>query len=114
MPRGFDGARFVHGNVPGLSSNHALVTGEQCRKNHRVGLRSAREEEYVGLGCLASFANALGGAGAETVGAVAWRGLEIRRGQRLQDERMCAGGIVVLKGNHGASSGVLSVCRKDG
>lgn len=95
-----DGTCFVHGNMPCLDTNNALIRAKKGGYDSLVGLRAADEEMDGCVGCAASLFDQTAGIFAETIFPVA-RGLcHVGGGEPLQDSRMSALCIIAFKVDH--------------
>ena len=104
----FHGAGLVYGDVAGGGRHHALVVPEHRGDDGGIGLGAAGEEEYLGAGATAGFADAGFGRCGKNIGPVTGFLLQISSYQALQDEGMGAFIVVTGKGKHGYDKFVTS------
>ena len=97
MAGGFDGSRFVCGNVAARCRQNTLPGTQNGRNQGEVTNRTARKEEYAGVRTLAGFADFRFGFLAEHVFAVAGHFGEIVAKQSVHDLRRATGDVVALK-----------------
>ena len=94
---GFDGSRFVCGNVAARCRQNTLPGPQNGRNQGEVTNRTARKEEYAGVRTLAGFADFRLSFLAEHVFAVAGHFGEIVAKQSVHDLRRATGDVVALK-----------------
>ena len=100
MLRKFDGTSLMDIDMTGPHADNALVLIEHRVDGGGVGLCTARQEEYLGIGHADGFADAVLGTLRELVEAIRRRTGIIVTHQVLENFRMGPIVIIALKGDH--------------
>ena len=95
-----DCARLVHGDMPRIGGNDALVGAQQRRDHDAVDLRAARQEVNLCVRCAACLADLLPRHITVLVQSIACGLLHVRLDEALQDLRMRALHIVRAERKH--------------
>ena len=100
VPRGLDGAGLVHGDVPGVGADRALMRPERAGEHRQVRLRPADEKMHLRVRRGAQFPHPRARGVRDSFDAVAARLDEIVLLQRPQDLGDGALGVVGFKSDH--------------
>ena len=100
----FDGAAFVHVDVPGIGADGGLMRAQRRGDHHEVGLRAADEEVHGRLRRVAGGADQRGGAFAVRVFSVAGRLLHVGSDEGFEDGEMASLAVIAVETDHIGSS----------
>jgi len=100
MPAGLDRTSFMNADMSAVGSKDPLTGAEQRFQHDHIGLRTARDEKYISLRCLATFADFLLRPFAIGIFSVACQQLLIAFDNSPKHIRVSAAGIIVCKKYH--------------